>query len=139
MTGHHIALSLRSAYLTMHRQTQKLLSEFGFTPFQFVLLSTLVDGDEITQRELAVRAFSDANTVRASLLILERDGVIERRAGVGDRRTLTVGVTAKGRRVHSKLSAAVKPLQEMILSSIRPDRAELLVAELDSLVECLGR
>lgn len=138
-TGHDIALGLRAAYLTMHRQTQSLLSEFGFTPFQYVVLSVLCTEDGVTQRELTERASSDANTISATLLLLERDGILVRESHDKDRRAWKVTVTSNGRKVYSKLSANLKPLQEMILSSVGVDAAESFVANLNRLANTMSR
>src|SRR5919108_4925012 len=109
-TGRDIARGLRQAYMLMHRQTQSLLSGYGFTAVQYVLLALLNTKDGITQQELTRRASSDPNTVRATLLLLERDGMVVRRSHKTDRRARRILLTDKGRRTFSKLSAALKPL-----------------------------
>ena len=138
-TGHDIAIGLRAAYMTMHRQTQSLLSEFGVTPLQYVLLAALCAEDGITQKELSARASSDANTVRATLQLLERDGMVVRESHEKDRRAWKVMMTAKGRRTYAKLSAALKPLQEVLLSACGVQRAEAFLADLARLNEAMCR
>ena len=136
-TGRDIARGLRAAYMLMHRQTQSLLSDYDFTAVQYVLLALLNTEDGITQQELTRRASSDPNTVRATLLLLERDGMVVRRSHEMDRRARRILVTDKGRRTYSKLSAALKPLQDALLSPFSAEEAETLVADLNRIVEAM--
>jgi DNA-binding MarR family transcriptional regulator len=136
-TGRDIARGLRKAYMLMHRQTQSLLSGYGYTAVQYVLLALLKIEDGITQQELTRRASSDANTVRATLLLLERDGMVVRRSHKTDRRARRILLTDKGRRTYSKLSAELKPLQDALLSSFNAEEAETLVANLNHIAEAM--
>lgn len=138
-TGHEIALGLRAAYLTMHRRTQTLLSEFGVTPFQYVVLSVLCAEDGVTQRELTERASSDASTISATLLLLERDGILVRESHEKDGRAWKVTVTSKGRKVYLKLSDSLRPLQELLLSAVGLGEAESFVANLNSVASEMSR
>jgi DNA-binding MarR family transcriptional regulator len=139
MTGRDIARGLRTAYMLMHRQTQSLLSGYGFTPVQYVLLALLKIEDGITQQELTRRASSDPNTIRATLLLLERDGMVVRRSHKTDRRARTIVLTDKGRRTYTKLSAALKPLQDALLSAFNAEEAETFVASLNHVAEAMRR
>jgi DNA-binding MarR family transcriptional regulator len=137
MSGRDIARGLRQAYMLMHRQTQSLLSGYGFTAVQYVLLALLKIEDGITQQELTRRASSDPNTVRATLLLLERDGLVVRRSHRMDRRARSIMLTDKGRRTYTKLSAALKPLQDALLSPFGAEEADTLVANLNQIVEAM--
>jgi DNA-binding MarR family transcriptional regulator len=137
MSGRDIARGLRQAYMLMHRQTQSLLSDYGFTAVQYVLLALLKIEDGITQQELTRRASSDPNTVRATLLLLERDGLVVRRSHKMDRRARSIMLTDKGRRTYTKLSAALKPLQDALLSPFGAEEADTLVANLNQIVEAM--
>jgi DNA-binding MarR family transcriptional regulator len=125
--------------MLMHRQTQSLLSGYGFTAVQYVLLALLNNEDGVTQQELTRRASSDPNTVRATLLLLERDGLVVRRSHRTDRRARRILLTDKGRRTYTKLSAALKPLQDALLSPFSADEAQTLVADLNHIVEAMRR
>ena len=125
--------------MLMHRQTQSLLSGYGFTAVQYVLLAMLKIEDGITQQELTRRASSDPNTVRATLLLLERDGMVVRRSHKSDRRARRILLTDKGRRTYSKLSAALKPLQDALLTSFNAEEADSLVTNLNRIVEAMRR
>src|SRR5690242_12478 len=92
-----IPLLLRRAYLAMHRLTDTSVERFGITADQLALLAVLTQGDGISQQELALRAASDKNTVRAMLLILERRGLITREKHPVDSRCQQVYLTSKAR------------------------------------------
>jgi DNA-binding MarR family transcriptional regulator len=136
-TGRDIARGLRAAYMLMHRQTHAVLSGDGFTPVQYVLLALLEAEDGITQQELTRRASSDPNTIRATLLILERNGMVVRREHLSDRRAKAIQLTAEGRRTYAKLSAALKPLQEALLAPFNADEAATLVSGLSRIADAM--
>jgi DNA-binding MarR family transcriptional regulator len=91
-----LPLALRTAYLTLHRRSDVVFAEFGITADQFVLLATLARGQAMTQRELAVRMPSDPSTVRAMLVLLEKQGLVMREAHPTDARARTVRLTKVG-------------------------------------------
>jgi DNA-binding MarR family transcriptional regulator len=68
---------------------------------------------------------------------LERDGLVVRRSHKTDRRARRILLTDKGRRTYSKLSAALKPLQDALLSPFNAEEAETLVANLNHIVEAM--
>jgi DNA-binding MarR family transcriptional regulator len=129
-SGHDIALALRAAYLAMHRGSDAAFAPHGLTADQFVLLCLLAQGDALTQSELARRAASDPNTVRAMLLLLERRGLVARQSHPTDRRARSVALTAKGRRVYASAWAAGEPVRARLLGALRrhevPDLLDLL-------------
>ncbi len=126
-TGHDIPMGLRAAYLAMHRQTGAALARHRVTADQFVLLSLLREQDGITQQDLVRRASSDANTVRAMLVRLERHGLVGRSPHRTDGRARSVTLTAKGRRTYDKLCRDSSPVREQIAAVLRPQEADLLV------------
>lgn len=131
-SGHDMAMGLRAAYRAMHRRTEAGLARRGVTADQFVLLALLAEQDGITQQELVRRASSDANTIRAMLVLLESRGFVARRQHRTDRRARSVTLTRKGRQAYEKLWADSEPVRERLLAALRPEEA-------DALVEFLGR
>ena len=131
-TGHELAMTLRAAYLALHRQTDACLAKGGVTADQFVLLATLAQADAVTQQELVRRVGSDPSTMRAMLLLLEGRGLVARERHPDDGRARCVTLTDKGRRLFKKLWTRSEPLRARLLDAFRPD-------ELIALVELLGR
>ena len=129
-TGHDIAMALRAAYLSMHRQTNSHLAPFGMTADQFVLLALLCEEDGITQQQLARCASSDPNTIRAMLVLLENRGLVKRHRHPTDGRALRITVTNKGRKNYAKLSAAIKPLQNLLSSPFQAKEISLMIKSL---------
>lgn len=119
------AMALRAAYLYMHRQTNAWLSE-KITADQFVCLILLDEKEAISQTELAKRATSDPNTIRAILLILEKRGLIRRDPHPTDKRQKLVTITAKGSRLRVQLELDVKPVGEKLKSAFSPEEEKLL-------------
>ena len=126
-SGHDIAMGLRTAYWVMHRQTGACLARQGVTADQFVLLALLAERDGITQQELVRRATSDANTVRAMLMLLERRGLVARERHPTDRRARRVMLTRKGRQMYERLWARSEPLRQRLLDALGPREADILV------------
>jgi DNA-binding MarR family transcriptional regulator len=136
--GHDLAMSLRAAYLAMHRQADAYLARSGVTADQFVLLARLAQGGPVTQQELARRASSDPNTVRAMLVLLEDRGLVARQRHPTDGRARSVALTKKGRRAHEKLSAGIQPLRARLLSAFQTDEVQVLCGLLDRVVQAMA-
>ena len=136
--AHRLALGLRAAYLSMHRQTGACLAGSGCTADQFVLLGHLAREDAVTQQELVRRASSDPNTVRAMLVLLEQRGLIARVGHPTDGRARLVTLTEKGRRLHRKQMADTEPLRKRLRSLFQPEEAEALVDYLQRIADALS-
>ncbi|RPJ37059.1 MAG: MarR family transcriptional regulator [Planctomycetaceae bacterium] len=138
-SGHDIAMGLRAAYWGMHRRTQARLARGGVTADQFVLLALLAEQDGITQQELVRRASSDANTVRAMLVLMESRGLVARKGHPTDRRARSVTLTHKGRQVYDRLWADSEPVRHRLLAAFEPEEADTLVELLNRISETMAR
>ncbi len=127
VSGHDMAMGLRAAYWALHRRTDECLEPQGVTADQFVLLTLLAEQDALTQQELVRRASSDANTVRAMLVRLERRGLVARGQHPTDRRARRVALTRRGRQTFHRLWAQSEALRQRLLAAFRPAQAETLV------------
>ena len=119
-SGHDMAMGLRAAYRAMHRRTEAGLARRGVTADQFVLLALLAEQDGITQQELVRRASSDANTVRAMLVLLENRGLVARKLHPTDRRARNVTLTRRGRQAYEKRWADSEPVRGRLSAAVRP-------------------
>jgi len=131
-TEHSIPMGLRAAYLSMHRQTDACLARHGVTANQFVLLALLAEDDGITQQQLVKRAFSDPNTIRAMLLLLERQGLVAREQHPDDGRAHHITITSQGRRTFRKLMEVSESLRGRMFALFNEEEVEMLL-------EFLGR
>ena len=127
---HSIAMSLRAAYLSMHRQTEAATIKHGITANQFVLLALLAQEDRITQQELGQRACSDPNTIRAMLVLLENRGLVERTYDKDDGRKRKIIITDKGRRFFEKLWDSTKPSRRRFLTIFSVKEIEIIIKNL---------
>jgi MarR family transcriptional regulator, lower aerobic nicotinate degradation pathway regulator len=123
----NLAISLRTAYLALHRRSELQFAKCGVTADQFVLLATLDRGHALTQRELARRMSSDPSTVRAMLVLLEQRGLVERDTHPTDSRARTVALTPQGKRTFRQLWRAGEPIRARMLGALNPGEAETLV------------
>ena len=137
-SGREIARALRAAYLALHRQTNECFAKDGVTADQFVLLSALAEADAVTQQELVRRISSDANTVRAMLLLLEGRGLVARARHPSDGRARCVTLTVKGRQVFKKLWTKSEPLRARLLAAFRPDEVTALLGLLRRVAEVMA-
>ena len=132
-------MALRAAYLALHRESDSQFARHGVTADQFVLLATLArGGDALTQRELARRMPSDPSTVRAMLVLLERQALVQRDSHPTDSRARTVALTAAGKRKFRQLWTAGESIRTQMFDSLQPDEAETLVRLLTRVSESLN-
>ena len=135
-----LPMALRSAYLALHRRSDARFASQGVTADQFVLLATLArEGRALTQRELARRMPSDPSTVRAMLVLLEKNGLIEREQHPTDARARTVKITIKGKQKFRQLWKAGDSIRTQMFDALEPDEANTLVHLLTRITESLHR
>lgn len=125
-----LPMALRAAYLAMHRQSDAQFAKYGITADQFVLLATLSRGKALTQRELAKRMPSDPSTVRAMLVLLENQGLIQREIHPTDSRARTVALTAAGKRKFRQLWTAGESIRTQMSDALGPEAMSTLVEAL---------
>jgi DNA-binding MarR family transcriptional regulator len=133
-----LPMALRSAYLAMHRQTDAVFRQHGVTADQFVLLASLSRGDALTQRELARRMPSDPSTVRAMLVLLEKQGLIGRNVHPNDSRARTVSLTAVGKKKFQQLWIASESIRLQMLEAIQPAKVAEIIDSLRRIAEQLN-
>ncbi|MFA7419607.1 MAG: MarR family transcriptional regulator [Melioribacteraceae bacterium] len=139
MTSHNIAMALRSAYLSMHRATNSVLSKHKVTADQFVCLVILSESFGLTQQELTKKANSDPNTIRAMLLLLQKRGLITRKDHPEDGRAFIVALTKKGRMLFDKLVEELKPVRDSMLTLFTEEETESLFHFLNRISQELNK
>ena len=137
MPKDELPLALRTAYLTLHRRSDAVFVEYGITADQFVLLATLARGQAMTQRELAARMPSDPSTVRAMLVLLEKQGLVAREAHPTDARARMVSLTKTGVRTYQQAFDAGQELRDQMTESLSAGEARTLLSLLQRMTESL--
>lgn len=121
--GHEIAMAIRRAYLSMHRQADAILAPYGVTANQYVILALLTERDQVPQRDLVERAASDPNTIRPVLMTLERKGLVTRKQDPNDGRARCVVLSKKGQRVFEQLQRDSQPFRDRLMAALDPEDA----------------
>ena len=112
--SHELAISLRKSYLAFHRQANALMSEFGITADQFVILNVVANEPGLTQIELVERTASDPNTMAAIVRRLELRGLVVRRSHARDGRARCVSLTAAGRKLQERAYDGLESLRKAL-------------------------
>jgi DNA-binding MarR family transcriptional regulator len=133
-----LPMALRAAYLALHRRSEADFAKCGVTADQFVLLATLARGDSLTQRELARRMPSDPSTVRAMLVILEKQGLVRRDTHPSDSRARTAALTVAGKQKFRQVFDAGKSIRDQMFETLQPDEGAMLVRLLNRVSESLN-
>ena len=133
-----LPLALRTAYLTLHRRSDTEFAQHGITADQFVLLATLSRGDAMTQRELAARMPSDPSTVRAMLVLLEKQGLVARESHQTDGRARTATLTRLGLRKFQQVWEAGQAVRDQMVNSLNASETRTLLSLLQRVAESLG-
>lgn len=134
-----LPLALRAAYMAMHRSTDAKLAEHGVTADQFVLLLALNESRTLTQRELADRISSDPSTVRAMLVLLEKNGLVQRASHPTDSRAKTVELTPNGKRKFRKLWKVGQSIRDEMYGAMTAEETEILIRLLRQIPGVLSR
>lgn len=133
-----LPLALRAAYMALHRRTDAIFAEHGVTADQFVLLLALREGRSLTQRELADRISSDSSTVRAMLVLLEKNSLVARASHPTDSRAKTVELTTEGKRKLRKLWKVGQPIRDQMVDGLSRHEAEVLISLLGRVADSLN-
>lgn len=133
-----LPIAIRAAYLTLHRRSDSQFAPHGVTADQFVLLATLVRGTALTQRDLAHRMNSDPGTVRAMLILLEKNGLVRRGPHPEDARARTVALTPQGQQKFRKLWKAGEAIRDQMVDALTPTEAQTLVCLLNRVTMSLS-
>ncbi len=133
-----LPMALRAAYVALHRRSEAHFAKYGVTADQFVLLATLARGDALTQRELARRMPSDPSTVRAMLVLLEKQGLVQRDSHPTDSRARTAALTTAGKRKYQQVFKAGESIRQQMFESLQPGEGEVLTRLLRRVAESLN-
>jgi DNA-binding MarR family transcriptional regulator len=133
-----LPMSLRSAYLSMHRRTNQLLKHLGITADQFVCLLILEQQGELIQSDIVKYANSDPNTVKAMLQLLEKKGLVERKVDPSDRRARVVSITKQGTKIHKSASEVLRGIHDSVENQFEVEELDTINHLLDRYAELLN-
>ena len=109
----------------------------GLTTLQYTTLSILERGGELSNAQLARRAYMTPQSMSEVLEALERKGLVERTPHPNHRRVFPAALTAKGRKALAACNAAVDDLEREMLADLTPRQVRSLRNGLVSAVRAL--
>ena len=134
-----IPLALRAAYMALHRCSESKFVDLGVTADQFVLMLAINEAGKLTQRELADRISSDPSTVRAMLVLLEKNGLVLREPHPLDTRAKSVKLTTAGKRKLRLLWKAGQPIRDGMHRALSEHESDELIRLLHIVADALGQ
>ena len=116
-----------------------LLSGYGLTYPQYLVLLVLWEKDSQPVNDIARRLFLETNTVTPLLQRMEKEGILVRRKGEKDARQMIVTLTRKGRDLQKKLAdVPITVGNAVVCDNVKPETAPDLFQMLDDIIAKLG-
>jgi DNA-binding MarR family transcriptional regulator len=116
-----------------------LLSGFGLTYPQYLVLMVLWEKDEQPVNDIAKRLLLETNTVTPLLKRMETEGILTRSKGTQDARQIIVKLTEKGQHLQEELTDVPATMGRSILcKSVNPDTVPSLFCTLDDIIDTLA-
>ena len=110
---------------------------YGLTTLQYTTLSVLGHRGELSNAQLARRAYMTPQSMSEVIDALEKKGLIERNPHPNHRRVYPAALTAEGRRVLGECNEAVDELEREMLTELSPHQERSLRNGLVSAVRAL--
>ncbi len=115
-----------------------LLSEYGLTYPQYLVLLVLWEQDAQPVNDIAKRLMLETNTVTPLLKRMEAEGILTRTRGSQDARQIIVALTPKGRSLQERLAEVPETIGNSVLCKrITPETIPDLFAMLDDIINQL--
>ncbi len=112
-----------------------LLSEYGLTYPQYLVLMVLWEKDAQPVNDIAKRLMLETNTVTPLLKRMESQGILMRGKGSQDARQVIVTLTDKGRNLQNLLAdVPMKVGSAVICKSVTPETVPVLFGMLDDII-----
>jgi DNA-binding MarR family transcriptional regulator len=105
-----LCFSLYSTSIAINRLYKPMLDSLGVTYPQYLVLSTLWEGDGQTISAIADRLALEPSTITPLMKRLEAAGFVSRQRNPQDERQVQVFLTAKGRELRSRTSCLTDTL-----------------------------
>jgi homoprotocatechuate degradation regulator HpaR len=123
---HSLPMGLLKAREAAMSRFRPMLRSHGVTEQQWRVIRALADHEPMDASELAARSFLLAPSLTRILQFLEGESLVKRTADKNDQRRSVLSLTAKGRRLFSKVAPDSAALYDEIESEFGADRMALL-------------
>lgn len=125
-TQDELGLLLSRTYLSLKRETSRMLQQFELTPEQFSLIAELDKQDNITQKELADLTEREQTTVTKIVDKLVKKGLVTRGHDLHDRRAIRLQITAEGRELVKDIKPKIEEIETHAYLGFQRKDIELL-------------
>lgn len=116
-----------------------LLSEYGLTYPQYLVLLVLWEKDTQPVNDIAKRLHLETNTVTPLLQRMEKEDILTRNKGKKDARQIIVTLTKKGKALQDKLAAVPFTVgNAVVCDSVTSETAPELFCVLDDIIAKLS-
>ena len=136
---HSLPMELLKAREAAMARFRPMLRSHGVTEQQWRVIRALADYEPVDAGELATRSFLLAPSLTRILQHLESEKLVKRSSDTNDQRRSVLSLTAKGRKLFSKVAPDSAELYDDIESEFGADRMALLYDLLGEFHNILNR
>ena len=129
-----LPMMLYRALDTVMPRFRKIFNEFGLTEQQWRVLRVLWEHDEVAFHELASITLIPAPSLVGVVDRLSKNGLVDRRRSVTDRRKVSVYATESGSALESKVRPRVDAAYAALQKEINSEEWERLIGGLELVV-----
>lgn len=119
---------LMKAYVNLNRWILNEAAELGLSPGQPKVLECLMERGESNQKAIADYCEIEQATVGSILNRMERDGLVARNQREGNRRSLYVSLTPKGREMGEQMAEVFRRADALAAAGLSEEEGTLLPA-----------
>jgi DNA-binding MarR family transcriptional regulator len=127
----HAVRRLRRAFLSICRCGDVIFSPYRLTTDQYALMRAVHRNPGIRQTDVTNEIFAEPNTVTAMVTLLEKRGILRRKACPSDGRVRLLSLTSHGQAVMQKLSSDWAPMREVLRQCFAGEAGEQAMLILD--------
>jgi DNA-binding MarR family transcriptional regulator len=133
-----VGYQVRMTHRALQRYLQIKIKPHGVTLGNWYFLRALWHEDGLTQRELSRRIGTREPTTMTAILAMEANGLVKRVRNSDDRRKQNVFLTAKGRRLKSKLLPLAREVVNTATTGLNEREIGLFLGFLGTVQRNLG-
>ena len=135
LLDNQLCFRLYTASRLLTQAYHPLLSAYGLTYPQYLVLLVLWEKDAQPVNDIAKRLYLETNTVTPLLKRMEVEGILTRTQGKRDARQMIVRLTKKGRMLQEKLTDIPRSIGSAVLcESVTPETVPNLFHMLDDMI-----
>jgi DNA-binding MarR family transcriptional regulator len=128
---------LKEASSALRTAMEEVLRPLGMNVTHYSCLELLAQRPGLSNSELARGAFVTRQTMNVLLQSLERDGQVTRAAEAAVGKAIPTRLTPRGRALLDRASAAVRSVEDRMLSGMTPEERTAAFDSLQSMIRSL--